>query len=133
LPLPQIFLQSRLGRTRTTRVSGHRLNVAPSTPRAYDVGTMNQYWRTYGRAALALLLVASLTIIVIHWHRDSRGQDCGVCTVQHMPALQSPTGNIVAVPATREWAGSQYEPVPTRTGVVLRESGRAPPRTFVSL
>ena len=89
---------------------------------------MNQYWRTYGRAALALLLVASLTIIVIHWHRDSRGQDCGLCTVQQMPTLQSPSGNVLVAPITREWAGVDIQPDSLHSEVVLLQSGRAPPR-----
>ena len=89
---------------------------------------MNPYWRTFGRAALALLLVASLTIIVIHWHRDSRGQDCGLCTVQQMPTLQSPSGNVVEAPITREWAGPVVQPVSLHSEVVLLKSGRAPPQ-----
>ena len=100
---------------------------ASPLPRDYDVLTMNQYWRTYGRAALALLLVASLTIIVIHWHRDSRGQDCGLCTVQQMPTLQSPAGNVVVAPITQEWAGIAYKSAPILTRVTLLQSGRAPP------
>jgi hypothetical protein len=93
---------------------------------------MNHYWRTYGRAALALLLVASLTIIVIHWHRDSRGQDCGLCAVQHMPTLQSPDGNILVPPTIQEWADLLTEVALIYSGIVLLESGRAPPQVFAS-
>jgi hypothetical protein len=95
--------------------------------------TMNRYWRTYGRAALALLLVVSLTVIVIHWHRDSRGQECGLCTVQQMPTLQSPTGNVLIGPTTQEWAGVFSKPAFVYSQVVLLESGRAPPQVYISL
>jgi hypothetical protein len=91
------------------------------------------HWRTYRRAALALLLVASLTVIVIHWHRDSRGQECGLCTVQQMPTVQSPTGNVLIVPTTEEWARVFTRPASVHSGVVLLESGRAPPQVFLSL
>jgi len=88
-------------------------------------------WRTYGRAALALLLVASLTIVLVHWHRDSRGPDCGLCTAQHMPTLQSPAGNLLIVPVAPEWLDVADEAAPTYSGVVLLQLGRAPPQVFV--
>jgi hypothetical protein len=93
---------------------------------------MNGHWRTFSRAALALLLVASLTVVLVHWHRDSRGQDCGLCSVQHMPTLQSPAGNLLSVPTTREWMDVVDESNPPFSGVVLLQHGRAPPR-FASL
>jgi hypothetical protein len=108
-------------------------DVAPISTPNYDAFTMNHYWRTYGRAALALLLVASLTIIVIHWHRDSRGQDCGLCAAQHLPTLQSPAGKVLVAPTTQEWVDFLLEVTLIHSGIVLFESGRAPPQVFISL
>jgi hypothetical protein len=94
---------------------------------------MNQHWRTLGRAALALVLVASLTFVLVHWHRDSRGQDCGICNVQHMPTLQTPTGNILVIPANQEWKDFVFEIAPSYPGFVPTQPGRAPPVAFVSI
>jgi hypothetical protein len=94
---------------------------------------MNRHWRTFGRAALALLFVASLTIVLVHWHRDSRGQDCGLCTVLHMPTLQGPAGNLLPVPTAQEWMDVVVEVTPIYSGVVLLQRGRAPPQVFFSL
>jgi hypothetical protein len=104
----------------------------PRTPE-YDCFTMNRHWRTFGRAALALVLVASLTFVLVHWHRDSRGQDCGLCSVQHMPTLQTPTGNIFVIPANRERTDFIHEIVPTYSGFIPVLPGRAPPQAFVSI
>jgi len=94
---------------------------------------MNRHWRTFGRAALALVLVASLTLIFVHWHRDSRGQDCGLCNVQHMPTLQSPTGNVLVIPTNQERTDFVYEITPVFFGLIPAQPGRAPPQAFVSI
>jgi hypothetical protein len=97
------------------------------------LGTMTRHWRTFGRAALALVLVASLVFVVTHWHRDSRGQDCGLCSVRQTPTLQAPTGNLVAVPANLEWHDVAHVIVPVYAGFVIPQQGRAPPETFLSI
>jgi hypothetical protein len=94
---------------------------------------MNQHWRTLGRAALALVLVASLTVVLAHWHRDSRGQDCGICSVQQMPTLQSPTGNILSIPVHHERVDFTHEIAAIDSGFTLTQLGRAPPQVFVSI
>jgi hypothetical protein len=94
---------------------------------------MNQHWRTFGRAALALVLVACLTFVLVHWHRDSRGQDCGLCSVQHMPTLQTSTANILVIPANQKRTELVYEIVPPYSGFVPVLPGRAPPQAFVSI
>jgi hypothetical protein len=94
---------------------------------------MNRHWRPFGRAALALLVVASLMIVVVHWHRDSRGLDCGLCAVQHMPTLQSPTGNLLIVPTTLGWMDVTDKVASIYSGAVLLYRGRAPPSVFFSI
>jgi hypothetical protein len=94
---------------------------------------MNRHWRTYGRAALALLLAASLLVVFAHWHRDSRGQDCGLCNVQHMPTLQSPAGNILIVPTNQDWIDFISEINSASFGFTPVQSGRAPPQTSFPL
>jgi hypothetical protein len=94
---------------------------------------MNHYWRTLGRAALALVLVASLTVVLAHWHLDSRGQECGLCSVQQMSTLQSPTGNILTVPFNQEWMDFTHEIATIYSGFTATQQGRAPPQVFVSI
>jgi hypothetical protein len=107
--------------------------IAKSSPTIYDRVTMNPNWRNWARVALCFVLVASLTVIASHWHRDSRGQDCGLCSVQQMPSLQTPSGNLIVVFTTPEWIATEDVVLPHESGVVLSSHGRAPPRPFVSL
>jgi hypothetical protein len=94
---------------------------------------MSKNWRTFGRAALALVLVASLTIVLAHWHRDSRGQDCGLCSTRHMPTLESSTGNTLFVPTSPEWTDFTYEIATPHSTFSPIQPGRAPPQVFVSI
>jgi hypothetical protein len=94
---------------------------------------MSKNWRTFGRAALALVLVASLTIVLAHWHLDSRGQDCGLCSTRHMSMLETPTGNTFFIPAAQVWADFPDEIVPLHSGFTPIQQGRAPPQVFVSI
>lgn len=96
----------------------------------YDRRPMSKNWRTFGRAALALVLVTSLTIVLAHWHRDSRGQDCGLCSTRHMPTLESPTGNTLVVPPAREWTDLSDEIVTVYSAFTPTQPGRAPPQVF---
>jgi hypothetical protein len=50
-----------------------------------------------------------------------------------MPTLQSPSGNVLPAPATRDWAGLDLQPVSLRSEVVRLQSGRAPPPAIVTL
>jgi hypothetical protein len=101
--------------------------------RTIIIPTMTKYWRTLGRAALALVLVASLTVVLAHWHLDSRGQDCGVCSAQHMPTLQNPTGNILFIPVDHQFVDFSHEITTIDSGFIPTQQGRAPPQVFVSI
>jgi len=94
---------------------------------------MTRHWRIYGRAALALLLVASLALVFAHWHRDSRGQECGLCNVQQMPTLQAPTGNLLPAPTNLEWNQDSVSNIPVYFGFVIPQQGRAPPKALLSV
>lgn len=97
---------------------------------------MNQHWRNlarWGRLALAVLLVVSLTVIVVHWHQDARGQDCGLCNAQQMPSLLGSVGNLLIVPVSQEWITPVREVIPVYSEVVRLQRGRAPPQALLSL
>jgi hypothetical protein len=94
---------------------------------------MSRNWRNFGRVAVALVLVASLTIVLAHWHRDSRGQDCGLCSTRHMPKLESPTGDTLVVPVNPEWTDFSDEIATPHTPFTPIQQGRAPPQVFVSI
>ena len=83
--------------------------------------------------ALSVLLVVSLTIIVVHWHQDARGPDCGLCNVQQMSSLVSSAGSLLIVPVSREWITPVREVTPVYSEIVLVRQGRAPPQAFVSV
>jgi len=85
-------------------------------------------WRTWGRTAFALLLVASLSLILVHWHLDSRGQDCGVCHAQQMPRLENATKVLAPVPPTQEWIERTAQAANFHSGFVPTQPGRAPPQ-----
>jgi hypothetical protein len=82
---------------------------------------------------VALLLVASLSLILVHWHRDSRGQDCGLCSVQQMPGLGHVSSEFSFVPAPEEWAEALDSGDPVPSGFVSVLPGRAPPSADFSL
>ena len=94
---------------------------------------MSKNWRTFGRAALALVLVASLTVVLAHWHQDSRGPDCGLCSTRHMPTLESPTGNIPEPPTSPEWTDFITEIATVYSAFTPTRQGRAPPQVFISI
>ncbi len=84
------------------------------------------------RALVAVVLLISLSLVMIHWHQEGAGQDCGLCAAQHMPGLQSATQSITALPQVLEWRHSTEAPSPEFTAFLPAHPGRAPP-SFSSL
>jgi hypothetical protein len=85
-----------------------------------------------GRLVLSLLLVASLTVILTHWHQGARGQDCGLCSIQEMPRLLDSVGSLLVVPATQEWTALACDVTPVYSESVDVHQGRAPPQALAS-
>jgi hypothetical protein len=92
----------------------------------YDHGSMNRRWLPF-RAALAILVVLSLSLVLIHWHQDSPGQDCGLCATQHMPTLQSTPQGVATEPVVFEWWHSTESPASESSAFLPAHPGRAPP------
>ena len=91
------------------------------------------HWRTFGRMALSIVLVASLTFILVHWHSTTRGQDCGICSVHHIPAVLSAHELLLVVPLTPERIDT-FELVPAiYSAITAGLHDRAPPQVFSSL
>ena len=95
----------------------------------YDRGSMNRRWLPI-RTALAILLVLSLSLVLIHAHQDGPGQDCGLCYAQHMPGIQSAATNLLAAPALYEWRTASEAPSLESHAFFPAHPGRAPPQSF---
>ena len=94
---------------------------------------MSQGISRCGRVFVALVLVASLSLILVHSHRDARGQDCGLCSVQQMPGLEHVSSAFSFVPAPEEWTEPLDLGDPVPLGLVPVLPGRAPPSIDFSL
>ena len=95
----------------------------------YDPKRMNRRWHSF-RAGLAILLVLSLSLVLIHWHQETPGQDCGLCAAQQMPGIQSTTTNLLALPAIYGWRAVAQEPSLESNAFVPAHPGRAPPQSL---
>ena len=82
---------------------------------------------------MALLLLLSLSLVLIHQHPDGAGKDCGLCDVQRTPGLHSTSEHLLATPALYEWRSAAEEPSLESSSFVPTHRGRAPPRSFSSI
>lgn len=91
---------------------------------------MNRRWLSI-RTVIALLLVLSLSLVLLHSHPDGPGQqDCGLCYAQHMPGMQAATTNLLVSPALYERRGAAEEPSLESDEFFQAHRGRAPPRSL---
>jgi hypothetical protein len=94
---------------------------------------MSLHWRAYSRVFFAIVLVLSLASVLVHWHPEVRGQDCGLCHVQQMPGLKATTENPVGAPLSRPAVYSVPQTFSNYNTSVVVHSGRAPPASIFSL
>jgi len=85
------------------------------------------------RALTALVLLLSLSVIMIHWHQEGAGQDCGLCYTHQMPGLRTESHAPVIAPRVLEWRFLSAEPASESQAFVPAHPGRAPPRSFSSI
>jgi hypothetical protein len=78
----------------------------------------------------AILLAVSLSTILVHWHQDSRGQDCNLCHVQEMSGIQSPQADLLAAPTADKWTSIVHELVYNDGVILAAPHGRAPPVAY---
>jgi hypothetical protein len=88
---------------------------------------MHQRWIPLLRISIAILVILSLSTVLVHWHEDKAGQDCGLCAAQHMPGLQSTTGVLLVIPALHEWRFIAQDDAQESAITTLVHFGRAPP------
>ena len=90
---------------------------------------MSRRWFSI-RALAAVLLVLSLSLVMIHWHQEGTGQDCGLCAAHQMPGLE---GTAQAAPATPQVVELRPHAGPVQfesNAFVPAHPGRAPPSFF---
>ena len=88
---------------------------------------MLRRWLPLLRSSIAILVVLSLAIVLVHWHEDKAGQDCGLCAAHQMPGLQSATGILFGSPTMHEWRYLMLEQTQDAVSISLSHAGRAPP------
>jgi hypothetical protein len=88
---------------------------------------MLQRWIPLLRSSIAIIVLLSLSTVLVHWHEDKAGQDCGLCAAQQMPGLQSTTGALLAVPTMHEWRYVTQVNAEESADTTLLHFGRAPP------
>jgi hypothetical protein len=88
---------------------------------------MLQRWIPLLRSSIAIIVILSLSTVLVHWHEDKAGQDCGLCAAQQMPGLHGSTGVLLAAPILHEWRYVTRDNAPESTITPLSHFGRAPP------
>lgn len=88
---------------------------------------MHQRWIPLLRISIAILVILSLSTVLVHWHEDKAGQDCGLCAAQQMPGMQSATGVLLVGPALHEWRFVAQDNAQESAIITLVHFGRAPP------
>ena len=88
---------------------------------------MLQRWIPVLRTSIAIIVILSLCTVLVHWHEDKAGQDCGLCAAQQMPGLHSSTGVLLVVPTMHEWRYVARDSAPESAITPLSHFGRAPP------
>jgi hypothetical protein len=99
-------------------------------PEDYDGPRMSQRTQTLLRGSIAILLLFSLAVVLVHWHDDRPGQDCGLCYAHQMPGLQSATSPMLGVPEASESRLTDTEQILVSSAFVPSHPGRAPPRSL---
>jgi hypothetical protein len=79
------------------------------------------------RSSIAILILLSLATVLVHWHEDKPGQDCGLCAAQQMPGLQAGTSTLLTLPVLHESRFVLQDQVQESVGELPLHSGRAPP------
>ena len=108
------------------------MSLAREGTEEYDRSVMI-HWRTFARMALSIVLLASLTLVLVHWHTAIRGQDCGICTVQHIPALPGADELRLAVPLQFVRVDRSEYASRVCSCQLTGLHGRAPPCVFSSI
>jgi hypothetical protein len=85
------------------------------------------------RSFIAVLLILGLSLVLVHWHPEKSGQDCGLCVAHQMPGLQSSAVPFVESPGVYEWYAVLSEQILISSAFVPSHAGRAPPSPFSAL
>jgi hypothetical protein len=87
---------------------------------------MSRRWFSI-RAVAALLLILSLSLVMIHWHQEGNGQDCGLCATHQMPGLKGTAQIVPTAPQIFEWRSVTESVLSESSTFVPANPGRAPP------
>ena len=79
------------------------------------------------RSSIAILVLFSMAFVLVHWHEEKPGQDCGLCYAHQMPGLQDAKAPLLAGPGAYEWRSAASEQVLVSHAFVPSHPGRAPP------
>ena len=93
----------------------------------YDSGRMHQRWIPLLRSSIAIIVILSLSLVLVHWHEDKAGQDCGLCAAQQMPGLQGSAAVLLAAPILHEWRFITRDNAQESSKATRLHFGRAPP------
>jgi len=85
------------------------------------------------RSTLAILMVLSLTLVLVHWHQEKPGQDCGLCYAHQMSGLHAATGPLLTIPKVSEWRRANSQQILESSAFVPAHPGRAPPKSLSSI
>jgi len=94
---------------------------------------MVRRWNPLLRSSIAILIVLGLSLVLVHWHPEKAGQECGLCTAHQMPGLQSTTVLLLATPGISEWRPRAIEQLIVFSVSIPSHAERAPPRSLSSI
>jgi hypothetical protein len=87
---------------------------------------MSRRWFSI-RAIAAVLLILSLSLVMIHWHQEGAGQDCGLCATHQMAGLEGTAQVAPAAPQRIEWRYHTESASSESSAFIPAHPGRAPP------
>jgi len=94
---------------------------------------MTRPWARLLRISLAVFLVLSVCLVLVHWHTERASQDCGICAAHHMPGLQSSAAPTLSAPGFYAGSARTLDSISVAQTFVSSHSGRAPPAFLSSL
>ena len=93
---------------------------------------MTRPWARLLRISLAVFLVMSVCLVLVHWHIERANQDCGICAAHHMPGLQSSAAPIISAPDSYAGNARTVDLASVVQTFVPSHPGRAPPASSLS-
>lgn len=82
------------------------------------------------RGCFAILLILGLMLVLVHWHQDRAGQDCGLCYAHQLAGLQVSAEHGLTAPNVSQWRSSVRERISESDAFAPAHPGRAPPVAF---